>query len=170
MFIPTGLDKNLVRRPPWVTYVIIAVDVAVFLLMWANGVAPGDFGYRADAPTLTAILTSMAVHAGLAHLVGNLLFFYLTGPFVEDAYGRVIFSGLYLFSGIVSAGLQILQSPGSDVPVIGASGAIAGVMGAFLVRYGTRRIQFLWMPFFPLPWLSRQFSVRAFLYLPFWFL
>lgn len=169
MFIPIGLDQNEVRRTPWVTNAIIALDVAVFVLMWASGADPGELGYRPGSPTLVSILTSLAVHGGILHLFGNLVFFYLCGPFVEDAYGRLLFAALYLSSGLVSAGVHVLQNRGSDIPTIGASGAIAGIMGAFLVRYGARRIQFLWMPFFPFPWLARQFSVRAFLYLPFWF-
>ena len=169
MFIPIGLDQNEVRRTPWVTYAVIGLDVGVFLLVWLSGLGPGAFGYRPSSPSLAAILISLFIHGGIAHLLGNLLFFYLTGPFVEDAYGRLLFAGLYLSSGLVSAAVHILQNRGSDVPTIGASGAIAGVMGAFLVRYGARRIQFLWMPFFPFPWLSRQISIRAFLYLPFWF-
>jgi membrane associated rhomboid family serine protease len=170
MFIPIGLDENEVRRTPWVTNAIIGVDVVVFFLIWSAGANPGDFGYRPDAPTAVSILTSLVVHAGIAHLIGNLLFFYLCGPFVEDAYGRLFFAGLYVASGFVSAAVHILRNRGTDIPTIGASGAIAGIMGAFLVRYGARRIQFLWMPFFPFTWLARQFSVRAFLYLPFWFL
>jgi membrane associated rhomboid family serine protease len=169
MFIPIGLDQNEVRRTPWVTNAIIGLDVAVFVVMWAAGTDPGQLGYRPDSPTLVSILTSLVVHGGILHLFGNLVFFYLCGPFIEDAYGRLLFAGLYLSSGLVSAGVHILQNRGSDVPTIGASGAIAGIMGAFLVRYGARRIQFLWMPFFPFTWLARQFSVRAFLYLPFWF-
>lgn len=169
MFIPVGLDEDEVRRAPWISYGIIGVNVVVFFAMWMGGADPGRFGFVPAEPRLTGMLTSMFVHGGLLHLAGNMVFFYLTGPLVEDAYGRVVFPFLYLLSGIVAASVHAAQNPGSQVPMIGASGAIAGIMGAFLVRYGRRRIQFLWMPLFPLPWLSRHISIRAFLYFPFWF-
>jgi hypothetical protein len=112
----------------------------------------------------------MFIHSGWIHLIGNMIFLYLTGPFVEDAYGRVFYPALYLLSGLAACGVHAVHNPGSLVPAVGASGAIAGIMGAFLVRFARRRIVFFWMPFFPIPWLARRIRVPAFLYLPFWFL
>ena len=170
MFIPIGLDEDEVRRTPWVSYVIIGTNVLVYVLLFLSGARPGALGFVPAEPDPAKLFTCLFVHGGIVHLAGNMIFFYVTGPFVEDAYGRVLFPILYVASGIAAALTHAANFPDSRVPVIGASGAIAGMMGAFLVRYGRRKILFYWMPFFPLPWLARQISVRAFLYLPFWFL
>lgn len=115
-------------------------------------------------------LTSMFVHAGLFHLLGNMLFFFLSGPFVEDVFGRPLFAALYLLSGCAGTAIHALRFSASDIPTVGASGAIAGVMGAFLVRLGASRIQFLYMPFFPFFWRVRfTFFMPAFVVLPLWF-
>src|SRR5262245_52739009 len=128
------------------------------------------WGFVPAKPDALHALTSMFVHGGWMHLAGNMLFLFLTGPFVEDAYGRILYPILYLASGIVGDLVHAAHNPNSLVPTVGASGAISGVMGAFLVRYFTRRIIFFWMPFFPFTWLSRQIRIPAFLYLPFWLL
>jgi membrane associated rhomboid family serine protease len=128
------------------------------------------WGFVPGKPRAINLLTSMFAHGGWLHLIGNMFFLFLTGPFIEDAYGRVLYPILYLLSGFAADGVHAVHNPGSLAPTVGASGAIAGVMGAFLVRYATRRIVFYWMPLFPLPWLARRIRVPAFLYLPFWFL
>jgi len=120
-------------------------------------------------PDALHFLTSMFMHGGWIHLIGNMVFLYLTGFFVEDAYGRILYPALYLLSGLAAGAVQIVHSPGSEVAVIGASGAIAGIMGAFLVRYARRRIVFLWIPFLFVPIFVRRIRVPAFVYLPFWF-
>ena len=120
-------------------------------------------------PDALHFLTSMFMHGGWLHLIGNMVFLYLTGFFVEDAYGRILYPALYLISGVAAAAVHIVHNPGSEIPTVGASGAIAGIMGAFLVRYAKRRIVFLWMPLFPIPVLMRRIRVPAFVYLPFWF-
>src|SRR5215471_19239905 len=126
------------------------------------------WGFIPARPDALHALTSMFMHAGWAHLIGNMLFLFLTGPFVEDAFGRILYPLLYLASGVVGNLVHAAHHPTSLVPTVGASGAISGLMGAFLVRYFTRRIIFFWMPFFPFTWLSRQIRIPAFLYLPFW--
>jgi hypothetical protein len=107
------------------------------------------------------------MHAGWMHLLGNMLFFFLSGPFIEDVYGRVIFPLFYLASGVVAALTHAGAHPGSVAALVGASGAIAGVMGAFLVRFGRRRIRFLFLPIL-LPQIRTQFLMPAFVVLPFW--
>jgi membrane associated rhomboid family serine protease len=121
-------------------------------------------------PDALHFLTSMFVHANIWHLLGNMVFLYLTGFFVEDAYGRALYTALYFLSGIAAAAVHIVHNPGSEISTVGASGAIAGIMGAFLVRYARRRIVFLWLPLFPFPVFVRRIRVPAFVYLPFWFL
>jgi membrane associated rhomboid family serine protease len=134
------------------------------------GEAPAwRYGFVPAKPRLVDAVTSMFLHGGWLHLVGNLLFFFATGPFLEDVYGRVLFTGLYFSSGVVAAFVQASQTPESCVPLIGASGAIAGVMGAFLVRLGTSRIRFVFLPIVFLPFIRVSFRMRAAFVLPLWF-
>ena len=123
----------------------------------------------ADPDPFTA-LSSMFVHAGILHLVGNMLFFFATGPFLEDVLGRVLFSLLYLSSGAAALAVHTWQNPGSLAPVIGASGAVAGIMGAFLIRLRTSRLRFLCVPIILLPWFRFRFLLPAFVVLPLWFI
>jgi membrane associated rhomboid family serine protease len=107
----------------------------------------------------------MFLHAGLLHLLGNMLILYLAAPFIEDVWGRLVFGAFYLLSGLAAAGAHIASAPESTVPMLGASGAIAGVMGAFLVRYGSSRIEFFYM----IGFLARgTFWAPAWLMLPLW--
>jgi len=126
-------------------------------------------GFIPAEPDAFAALSSMFVHAGLLHLVGNMLFFFATGPFLEDLLGRVLFTLLYLASGAAALAAHTWQNPGSWAPVVGASGAVAGIMGAFLLRLGTSRIRFLCVPIILIPWIRFRFLVPAFVFLPLWF-
>lgn len=126
-------------------------------------------GFVPAEPSLIAAFTSMFVHAGLLHLVGNMLFFFATGPFLEDVYGRPLFLLLYLTSGLFALAAHAWQNPGSLAPVVGASGAVAGILGAFLVRLRTSRIRFLFVPVILIPWIRFRFHVPAFVFLPLWF-
>jgi membrane associated rhomboid family serine protease len=95
-----------------------------------------------------AWFTHMLMHAGLLHLVGNLFILYLAGPPLEDAWGHLPFAAFYVVAGLVAAFFFIAGSPDIDEPLIGASGAIAGVMGAFAVRFWKTRITFFYFFFF----------------------
>jgi membrane associated rhomboid family serine protease len=127
-------------------------------------------GFIPADPDPFAALSSMFVHAGLIHLLGNMLFFFATGPFLEDLLGRVLFTLLYLASGAAALAAHVWQNPGSWAPVVGASGAVAGIMGAFLIRLGTSRIRFLFLPIIVLPWIRFRFLMPAFVFLPVWFI
>jgi membrane associated rhomboid family serine protease len=127
------------------------------------------FGFVPAEPRLFASLSSMFVHAGWLHVLGNMLFLFLSGPFIEDLYGRPIFAGLYLLSGLAGLAAHVAKLPDSVIPVVGASGAIAGVMGAFLVRLWRARINFLVLPI-PVLWMLRfKVLLPAFVVLPLWF-
>jgi membrane associated rhomboid family serine protease len=126
-------------------------------------------GFVPAKPSLFAALTSMFVHAGILHLLGNMLFFFATGPFLEDVYGRPLFLLLYVASGLFALAAHSWQNPGSLAPVVGASGAVAGILGAFLVRLRTSRIRFLFVPIILIPWIRFRFHVPAFVFLPLWF-
>jgi hypothetical protein len=110
----------------------------------------------------------MFVHAGWLHLLGNMLFLFLSAPFIEDVFGRPVFTGLYLLSGAAALAAHAAKDPHSLIPLVGASGAVAGVMGAFLVRLAKARIQFLVLPI-PILWMLRfKVFLPAFVVLPLW--
>lgn len=117
-------------------------------------------------PSLHGLITHQFMHVGFWHLFGNLFMLYLVGPFVEDVWGRPLFGAFYLVAGVVAALFFVARYPNFDGPLIGASGAIAGVMGAFLVRYWSTRIRFFYWFFFV---LVGTFSAPAWLMLPLWF-
>jgi len=124
------------------------------------------FGLVPASPSLLGIVSHMFLHGGWLHLLGNLFFLYLAGPFIEDVWGRGLFAGFYLASGFAAAALHMIVFLDSDVPMIGASGAIAGVMGAFLIRYAATKIQFFYMVGFL---VRGTFWAPAWLMLPLWF-
>jgi membrane associated rhomboid family serine protease len=127
--------------------------------IWRNGLIPARIRPH-------ALLTHMFLHGGWLHLLGNLFFFYLLGPFVEDVWGRKWFTAFYLTAGLVSGLLYAANYPHLYRPLIGASGAIAGVMGAFVVLHGRTRIRF----FYFLGVLFGTFRAPAWVMLPLWFL
>lgn len=131
------------RRPtsfPTVTLLIIAINFVVFGLELINGDAfvakwslvPADIS---SGQHLITILTAMFMHASWAHILGNMVFLWAFGPEVEDSMGPWRYSVFYLLGGVAAMGAQIAFDPHSTVPNLGASGAIAAVMGAFLVTF-----------------------------------
>ena len=131
------------RRPtsfPAVTAVIIAANALVFILELAGGDAFVERWSLIPADVVAGrnwitILTGMFMHAGWSHIIGNMVFLWAFGPEVEDLMGRGRYLLFYLLGGLAAAFAQVIASPGSMVPNLGASGAIAAVMGAFLVTY-----------------------------------
>lgn len=123
------------------------------------GLVPSDIGPL-------SFVTHMFLHAGWLHLLGNLFLFYLAGPFIEDVWGRPLFAGFYLTAGLVAALTHVAMNPDSSVPLVGASGAIAGVMGAFLIRYRTTKIRFFYMIGV---FVRGTFSAPAWIMLSLWF-
>ncbi len=126
------------------------------------GLIPAD-------PRPLAFITCLFVHASWLHLIGNMLFFYLTGPFLEDAWGRPLFAAFYLASGVVASLVHIAAFPHSNAPLVGASGAIAGLMGAFLVRFARRKVRFFYF-YFMVIFRTGTVDLPAWLVLPLWFL
>ena len=169
--IPLG-DAS--RRPinfPIMTALIISANALVFLLELAGGNAfitrwslvPADI--MAGHNWIT-ILTAMFMHAGWAHILGNMLFFWVFGPQIEDVMGPLRFLVFYLLGGLVATAAQILINPTSTVPNLGASGAIAGVMGAFLITYPRDRIRTILFLFI----FVQVTLIPAILLVGFWFL
>ncbi len=127
------------------------------------------FGYIPAKGGAVHIFTSMFIHLGFLHLFGNLLFFFISGPFVEDVFGRPLFTFLYFSGGVAATLFFAANHPASTVPLVGASGAIAAVMGAYLVRFFTSKVEFIFIPFL-LRWRwNFRFHVPAFVVLPLWF-
>jgi membrane associated rhomboid family serine protease len=116
-------------------------------------------------PKPHALITHQFLHGGWLHLLGNLLVLYLAGPFLEDAWGYLRFAGFYLLAGVFAGGLYALQHRGLDGPLIGASGAVAGVLGAFLLLRGRSRLRFAVFLGF-----VATFTAPAWVMLPLWFL
>jgi membrane associated rhomboid family serine protease len=118
----------------------------------------------AEGP-LRPMLTSMFLHGGWMHLIGNMLFLYIFGDNLEDLMGHLGFAAFYLLGGLAAAGGQILSDPSSDVPMVGASGAIAGVMGGYLLMFPRARIDVLVL----MVVIVRVFTIPAWLMLGIWF-
>ncbi len=125
----------------------------------ALGLVPADI-------RLPSVLTHQFAHGGWWHLFGNLFILFLAGPFIEDVWGRPLFAVFYLTAGAFAGLMFVLRYPGLDAPLIGASGAIAGVMGAFLIRYWHTKIKFFYWVFF---FMVGTFEAPAWLMLPLWF-
>jgi membrane associated rhomboid family serine protease len=169
--IPLGDLSRKTRRFPIVTTVIIVVNVIVFLLELSGGDAfvnqwaliPNDIvaGNR-----LITILTSMFMHASWSHIIGNMIFFWAFGPEIEDSMNPLRYVAFYLLGGLVAMMAQVAAAPHSTVPNLGASGAIAAVMGAFLVTYPRDEIRTVWFFFF----FFQVTMIPAIFLIGFWFL
>jgi membrane associated rhomboid family serine protease len=174
-------DDNPIRRPPLVTYALIGLCVGAFLwelgqngaiVAYRFGMIPARlFGYAGLAPELAiippwaTIATSMFIHGGWLHIGGNMLFLWIFGNNVEDLLGRGRYLLLYLGSGAAAALVQAASAPHSSVPMIGASGAIAGVLGAYILTYPRANVHcFVWIVIFF--WIV---TVPAWILLGLWF-
>jgi membrane associated rhomboid family serine protease len=113
-------------------------------------------------------LTYMFLHFGWLHILGNFLFFYLVGPILEDAWGRWVFSAFYVIGGIAAALAQFLAERHSGIAIVGASGAIAACMGAFMLRFASRRVRMFYFVMLGFRPLTGTFFVRAWLWALLW--
>jgi membrane associated rhomboid family serine protease len=116
--------------------------------------------------TLTSLVTANFLHGGWMHLIGNMWFLWLAGAVLEDTWGRIIYPAFYLVAGVLALQVHAMVNHGSLTPTIGASGAIAGLMGAFLVRFPTTKIELGWLMFYRF----YRFKVAAYWALPLWLL
>ena len=136
------------------------------LMALAEALPLRRWGLVPKRPAAETFVTHMFMHAGVLHLLGNFLILYLAGPFVEDVWGRGLYAGFYVAAGLAAAIVFMVKHPELNVPLVGASGAIAGVMGAFLVRYWNTHIHFFYIFGFM---FSGTFSAPAWVMLPMWF-
>jgi membrane associated rhomboid family serine protease len=173
-------DSIRASRAPVVTIAIIAVSVIVFgwqvsqgpdmdLAVMRYALVPGRLvasfaGHGAPVVQLSTIFTSMFLHGDVLHLFGNMWFLWIFGDNVEDRLGRLGFLGFYLTCGVAAAASQVLMDPTTAVPMVGASGAIAGVLGAYMRLYPSARVLAV-LPIFILYFIE----VRAVVFLGLWF-
>lgn len=169
-------DHNPSERTPFVTYALIAANVLIWLYQFSiqsNEVATAEFMYRwalfpaavTEGGEYRGLVSHMFLHAGFLHLAGNMLFLWIFGDNLEDQLGDLGFLIFYTASGLVAAFAQILPDPASTIPMVGASGAIAGVMGGYLLLFPRARVDILliFIIFF------RVFTIPAFVVLGLWF-
>jgi membrane associated rhomboid family serine protease len=167
-------DHNPSLNRPYVTYSLIAVNVVVFLFTLQLGDIPLQRVYMTygmipeevmAGQTYLSLFTYMFLHGGWMHLLGNMLFLWIFGDNMEDAMGHRRFALFYLGAGLCAAALQIAADPASPWPMVGASGAIAGVLGGYLLLYPRARVDvlFIFIIFF------RIFAIPAWIVLGVWF-
>jgi membrane associated rhomboid family serine protease len=170
-FIPT-------RRFPVLTVSIIVVNVVAFAYellaeaggtleqtFYAMGVVPFEVTNNFGPAVALSFITSMFLHGGVMHIAGNMLYLWIFGNNVEDRMGRGRFLLFYLLTGTVASVAQVLANPDSPLPTIGASGAIAGVLGAYIILFPNARVQTLIF----LGYFARMAQLPALLVLGFWF-
>jgi membrane associated rhomboid family serine protease len=160
-------DHNPTHRFPVVTLALIALNVLAFLLwepitgsqeeqtvfFYCHGAIPQEMvdlqpisqvaAACGGKSVIASIFSSMFLHGGFMHIIGNMLFLWVFGNNVEDRMGPVLYLAFYLVSGLVAAYSQVLPGPTSTIPLIGASGAVAGVLGAYLVMFPHARVRTL---------------------------
>ena len=169
--IPLGDASRRTISFPITTLAIIAVNALIFLLELAGGdpfinhwsLVPAHIAAGQDWIT---ILTSMFMHAGWEHILGNMLFFWVFAPEIEDVMGSLPFLIFYLLGGLAATAAQVLVDPSSTIPNLGASGAIAAVLGIFLVTYPRDQIRTVVF----LGWFTRVTFLPAILMVGLWFL
>jgi len=147
---PIGDDNTSRRTVPLVTYALIALNVLFFFMELSGGDAfiekwafvPSRFLANPVGESLT-LFTSMFMHAGWVHLGGNMLYLWIFGDNVEDRFGHIQFTIFYLLCGLAATFAQLAFSLGSNIPNLGASGAIAGVLGAYILLFPKGRVRVL---------------------------
>ena len=178
-------DDNPTNSKPLVTYFLIIICVIIFLIelgsssyrtgvfFYSYGLIPSVFLGKLHLsedmhviPAYLTIITSMFVHGGFMHLIGNMLYMWIFADNIEDDLGRVKFLFFYLLCGIGAALAQIFSDINSQVPMVGASGAIGGVLGAYLINYPKAKVIVL----IPLGFFSQIIKIKALYVLIFWFI
>lgn len=162
-------DYNPTRRPSLLTWGLIVINFGVYFYLAQNpvmdenaiarySVIPADITAGRHLGTL---ITSMFLHANLLHVAGNMLFLWIFGNNVEDRLGEVKFVIIYFASGIAGSLLQVFITPNSTIPMLGASGAISGILAAYVLYFPRARVLTFVVPFF-------VFTLPAFLFIGYW--
>lgn len=169
-------DHNPSGRTPYVTYALMAANILIFIGYWPQFTDMRDlnaFFYEwamvprmvVENGTYHTVFTSMFLHGGVMHLLGNMLFLYIFGDNMEDEMGHIGYLAFYLASGIGAGVAHIMAAPYSPVPTVGASGAIAGVMGGYLLLFPRAKVDILVIFIF----FFRIFTIPAWIMLALWF-
>lgn len=153
-------DENPTARRPWITIALIVTNAVVFVVQSIDGeglvlrgaLVPSRV-LEFDNGALVTLFTSMFLHGGLVHLGGNLLYLWIFGNNIEDDLGHIPFLGFYVVAGLGGHAAHLLMNAGSSIPTIGASGAISGVLGAYLVRFPQARVHSLFFFVFFVRWV-----------------
>ena len=175
-------DTNPSETTPFVNYALIAVNALVFFyelslgrhlnaFILDFGVIPAQFlsdlrSMDVGIGTFLPLFTSMFLHGGWLHVIGNMLFLYIFGDNVEDKFGHARYFFFYLIAGIAAALTQVFVNPSSGMPMVGASGAIAGVLGAYIFMFPKARVVTL----IPIFIFFQVVELPAFVFLGIWFL
>lgn len=175
-------DANPSRSVPYVVYALIGLNAAVFLfelslgedlarLFASFGVTPFRVSealdtWADDPGAYLSFITSMFLHGGWMHLLGNMIFLYVFGDNIEDRFGHGRFLLFYLLTGAAAAATQVFIEPSSGVPMVGASGAIAGVLGAYVILFPRARV----LTLIPIFVFFQLIELPAFVFLGLWFL
>ena len=166
-------DHNPSQNTPFVTYLLLFLNIGIFLYMFLlpgesldafilqHALIPREISNGQDLITL---LTAMFLHGGIGHIVGNMIFLHIFGDNLEDALGHIKFLLFYLVCGLAASALQIFTDPGSTIPNLGASGAIAGLMGGYLVLFPNHKVDVL----LPIGGFLNSTTVPAFSMLLYW--
>ena len=172
MILPVG-DLGKTRTVPFINWLLIAANCIIFALYWFRPEVQVDVVFNTyalvpDEWTPKTILTSMFLHGGVDHLLGNMLFLYIAGDNVEDRLGHLSYLVFYLLAGTAGAVAHIVYATqfggGAHVQTVGASGAIAGVMGAYLIFFPGNQVRFiLWLIIF-----VRTFTLPSWGVISFW--
>ena len=129
-------DENPSKRIPFINWLFIIINVILFVISLSSlEYFINTYGFKPIEFSLLTLFTSMFLHGGIAHIFGNMWFLYIFGDNVEDAFGHFKYIIFYLLSGIAASLLHFFLNLGSTIPAVGASGAISGVLGAYIVLY-----------------------------------
>ncbi|MBI3805080.1 MAG: rhomboid family intramembrane serine protease [Nitrospirae bacterium] len=175
-------DDLLTHTTPVVTVALVAVNIIVFFYEVSLGAGADNFifqygaiplnlvhgmdGGRQGLVAVSSVLTSMFLHGGFMHLAGNMLYLWIFGNNIEDVMGHVRFILFYLVCGVIAAYTHALTDPGSRIPMVGASGAISGVLGAYLVLFPHAKV----LTLVPIGFFIQLIRIPAVLVLGIWFL
>ena len=167
-------DDNPSVLYPFTTYTIIGLNVSVFLLQFYIAGNNQDlarsiifeFGLVPNRFNIIDVITSMFLHGGIYHIVGNMWFLYIFGDNIESILGHIRFICFYIFCGAGAAFLQFIVEPTSSIPMVGASGAISGILGAYMIKFPKAKVHVIAVVIF----LITTFVVPAQVVLGVWFL
>ncbi|MCK5305830.1 MAG: rhomboid family intramembrane serine protease [Candidatus Omnitrophica bacterium] len=170
-------DDNYLERVPYITFILIGLNVIIFLYQLFAGKEGAMFTYKfalvprnifhsQGTPPFLTLISSMFLHGGPAHLIGNMLFLGIFGDDIEDALGHFRYLFFYIVCGVIAALTHALIHHASGVPMLGASGAISGILGAYLLLYPGAKI----LTIVPIFFFLRFIWIKASFFLIVWFI